>query len=137
MRVQIEYRRTLEQLQAVVSATSPEAVYSLLQAALIQDRTELAVRIGYWTADGQAQVERAVEDLRASYGMEESPPWETIYYPNPESAGLVEFLLESVEEEAQTGADLEQSDGILTEDGEENSGHGESPVSSPETVPGT
>ena len=46
--IQISYRRTAEQIQAVVNATSIEALPSLLETALDEGRTELAVRIGYW-----------------------------------------------------------------------------------------
>src|SRR5699024_7830644 len=49
--VQIGYRRTAEQIQAVVTATSPEAVYSLLDSALEEGRTELAIRISYWGSE--------------------------------------------------------------------------------------
>ena len=59
--VRIGYRRTLEQLQAVVNATSPEALYALLDTALSEGRTELAVRLGYWSPEnGQTQVEEAL-----------------------------------------------------------------------------
>ena len=50
--IQISYRRTAEQIQAVVNATSMEALSSLLETALDEGRTELAVRIGYWGEDG-------------------------------------------------------------------------------------
>ena len=51
--LEISYRRTAEQIQAVVNATSTEAISALLEAALDEGRTELAVRIGYWGEDGQ------------------------------------------------------------------------------------
>ena len=46
--IQVSYRRTAEQIQAVVNATSTEALSALLEAALDEGRTELAVRVGYW-----------------------------------------------------------------------------------------
>ena len=64
VKLQIGYRRTAEQLRAIVNATSTEAVYSLLRDALRQGKSELAVRIGYWGSDGQARVEEAVNRLR-------------------------------------------------------------------------
>ena len=64
VKLQIGYRRTAEQLRAIVNATSTEAVYSLLRDALRQGKPELAVRIGYWGSDGQARVEEAVNRLR-------------------------------------------------------------------------
>ena len=45
--IQVSYRRTAEQIQAVVNATSTEALSALLEAALDEGRTELAVRVGY------------------------------------------------------------------------------------------
>ena len=36
-----------------MNATSTEALAALLEAALDEGRTELAVRIGYWGEDGQ------------------------------------------------------------------------------------
>lgn len=97
--VRVGYRRTLEQLQAVVNATSPGAVYSLLAAALDEGKTELAVRMGYWGEDGQTRVEDAISQLREERELTESPPWAVNYYPGPENPGLVEFLLDPPEPE--------------------------------------
>ena len=73
--VQISYRRTAEQIQAVVNATSTEALYSLLETALDSGRTELAVRIGYWGQDGAAKVESAMSQLREERGLTEEQAW--------------------------------------------------------------
>lgn len=97
--IRISYRRTLEQLQAVVNATSPEAVYSLLADALDAGKTELAVRMGYWGADGQARVESAMEQLREERELTETIPWVVNCYPASENPGLVEFLLDPPEPE--------------------------------------
>ncbi len=91
--VQIGYRRTAEQIQSVVNATSIEALSSLLESALTAGKTELAVRVSYWQADDPAQVERMVAELRESYGVEESEPWPVSYYPSRAQAGLIEFSL--------------------------------------------
>ena len=96
--VQISYRRTAEQIQAVVNATSTEALYSLLDAALKDGKTELAVRIGYWGQDGQAQVEETVALIREAHGLTDAPPWAILYYPAGGPVGLVEFLTEPGEE---------------------------------------
>lgn len=97
--LRISYRRTLEQLQAVVNATSPEALYSLLADALDQGETELAVRMGYWGEDGQARVEEAMLQLREERELTETTPWVVNYYPAGEKPGLVEFLLDPPEPE--------------------------------------
>lgn len=97
--VKVGYRRTLEQLQAVVNATSPGAVYSLLAAALDEGKTELAVRMGYWGEDGQTRVEDAISQLREERELTETVPWVVNYYPGEEKPGLVEFLLDPPEPE--------------------------------------
>ena len=90
--IRISYRRTLEQIQAVVNATSPEALYALLDTALTEERTELAVRVGYW--NGQTQVEEALSRVREERGLLERPMWPVLYYPDGGPVGLIEFLLD-------------------------------------------
>ena len=69
--VKISYRRTAEQVQSLVNATSPEAVYSLLDAALDEGRTELAIRVSYWGTDGRERVEaRGAASQRARTGRD-------------------------------------------------------------------
>lgn len=98
--VQLGYRRSAEQIQAVVNATSPEAVYSLLESALNTGASELAVRISYWGTDGREKVESSVAQLREAYALtEEEQPWLVQYYPAEGSIGLVEFLLQPTQEQ--------------------------------------
>ena len=113
--VRIGYRRTLEQLQAVVNATSPEAVYSLLAAALDEGKTELAVRMGYWGENGGVRVEEAMAQLREERELTETVPWVVNYYPAGENPGLVEFLLDPPEPEEETPGEAGEAFG---EDGE-------------------
>ena len=91
--IQISYRRTAEQIQAVVNATSMEALSSLLETALDEGRTELAVRIGYWGEDDQARVEETVAQLREERDLTETPPWTISYYPAEGPVGLIEFVM--------------------------------------------
>ena len=113
--LQIGYRRTAEQLQAVVNATSPEAVSSLLESALEAGKTELAVRIGYWGADGREKVESAILQLREERELTETPMWVVNYYPTQGPVGLLEFLLDPpealVEETPETGEDDPEAEG--------------------------
>ena len=95
--IQISYRRTAEQIQAVVNATSMEALSSLLETALDEGRTELAVRIGYWGEDDQARVEETVAQLREERGLTETPPWTISYYPAEGPVGLIEFVMDGQE----------------------------------------
>lgn len=92
-RVTIGYRRSPEQIQSVVSATSTAALSALLTSALDQGKRELAVRIGYWGPDSAAQVEAITASLRSQRGLEESPAWTINYYPATGTVGLIEFLL--------------------------------------------
>lgn len=130
--VRIGYRRTLEQLQAVVNATSPEALYSLLAAALDEGKTELAVRMGYWGEDGGTRVEEAMAQLREERELTETIPWVVNYYPGQENPGLVEFLLDPPEPEKGelsegTEEDGEEGEAPSAENGEEPSGESEAP----------
>ncbi len=102
--IQISYRRTAEQIQAVVNATSTEALYSLLEAALDEGRTELAVRIGYWRTEGRGRVEEIVAQLREDRGLTETPAWQVNYYPAEGPVGLIEFLLDVPETPEEAAA---------------------------------
>ena len=92
--LEIRYRRTAEQIQAVVIATSTEALLALLETALDEGRTELAVRIGYWGEDDQARVEEIVSRVREDRGLTDTPPWSISYYPPGGTVGLIEFALD-------------------------------------------
>lgn len=97
--VQISYRRTEQQVQAVVNATSIEALPSLLDAALESGKSELAVRIGYWREDeDQARLEAMVSQIREKHGLTESPAWTVTCYPASGPVGLIEFVWGSEEE---------------------------------------
>ena len=124
--LQIGYRRTVEQLQAVVNATSPEAVSSLLESALEAGKTELAVRIGYWGADGREKVESAMQQVREERELTETPMWVVNYYPAQGPVGLLEFLLdppEVPEEVLENGETDPEAEGETL------------PEEAPETVP--
>jgi hypothetical protein len=90
----IGYRRSAEQIQAVVNATSTEAVYSLLESALDAEKTELAIRIAYWSDEDRGDVEAAVAQLREERQLTETPDWLVNYYPSEDAVGLIEFLLD-------------------------------------------
>lgn len=92
--IQIGYRRTAEQIQSVVNATSTEALSSLLAAAVEAQKPELAVRIGYWNEEASVRVTEIVEQLRQELGLAETPPWTVSYYPEGGKVGLIEFVLE-------------------------------------------
>lgn len=115
MDVQIGYRRSEEQIQTIVNATSFTALKDLLEAALDGGRAELVVRIGYWQADGRDRVAQTLEALRQSRGIPEETVWIVRYYPQTDPVGIIEFRLKPTEEEiaeeqaAQSAAEPEQT----------------------------
>lgn len=96
----ISYRRTAEQMKAVVNATSAEAVASLLEAAVEEEKEELAVRIGYWDATSREIIDTAMAELRTEKGIDGEPYWAVNCYPAEGKVGLVEFLLNAPAPEA-------------------------------------
>ena len=95
--IQIGYRRTAEQIQAVVNATSTEALPALLETALDEGRTELAVRIAYWGEGEQARVEEIANQIRQERGLADTAPWTISYYPAEGPVGLIEFIMGETE----------------------------------------
>ena len=114
--VQIGYRRSEEQIQTIVNATSFSALNDLLEAALDGDRTELVVRIGYWQADGRDKVAQTVGALRQARGIPEETVWIVRYYPQSDPVGIIEFLLKPSEDEI---AAYQAEQAAATPDGEE------------------
>ena len=109
VKLQIGYRRTAEELQAIVNATSPEALYALLRNALDRRQTQFAVRIGYWGPSGQEQVEEAKARLREDEGLNDFPDWpETLAYPEEGPVGLLEFRLDFPSVEPPDAAPTEE-----------------------------
>ena len=146
----ISYRRTAEQAKSIVSATSAEAVYRLLEDALAAEKTELVVRIGYWDEGSRDAVETAMAELRAEKGIEGAPYWSVAYYPEEGTVGLVEFQLDApapeepemapetdaeggegadAAEEAAAGKDAPDKapDGAAAENGTQSGGETEAP----------
>lgn len=91
--IHIAYRRTQEQVRAVVNATSTAALPNLLDTAVEEGREELAVRVSYWGADETAGIDAMLADARERWGLADAAPWTVSYYPSPERAGIVEFGL--------------------------------------------
>ena len=82
----------------MVNATSTEALYTLLQAALDEGKTELAVRIGYWGENGTSRVAEAVTRVREERGLTQTPEWTIYYYPANGPVGMVEFFFQTQED---------------------------------------
>ena len=93
--LRIRYRRTAEQIQSIVNATSANALPDLLDTALDAGKTELTVRIGYWGDLSAERVAQVVEDVRARRGLTDLTPWTVSFYPETGPVGLIEFVLVS------------------------------------------
>ena len=128
--VQIGYRRTPEQMQAMVNTTTVEGLSGLLETALDEDRVELAVRVSYWRPEDHQRVEEIVSALREQRGLLQTPLWLVNYYPAEETPGLVEFILkgehlplppeeeERLPEENEEGGELAEEAGETPENEE-------------------
>ena len=84
--LQIGYRRTAEQMQTIVSASSVSALGDLLEAALDDSREKVA---------------QEVQQVRQERGIREEAVWIVHYYPETDPVGIIEFLLKPTEEEIQ------------------------------------
>ena len=89
--IHIGYRRTAEQLQSIVSATSTAALPELLQIAMESGREELTVRIGYWGEGSRELVRKAAADARELNGVGDDAAWLVCFYPSAEAPGILEF----------------------------------------------
>ncbi len=93
--VRISYRRTRDQMKAIVNATSTTALEALLSAAMESGRKELAVRLGYWNEGDEEIVSNAMLAVEEKWELADSQIWTARYYPSTGYVGLIEFRLES------------------------------------------
>lgn len=108
--IQLCYRRTADQIAAIVNATSVTALQSLLETALDEGKAELTVRVGYWRAEDRAAVEQTVSDLRTERELTDTPEWTISYYPADGAVGLIEFNLSSAAEDAMQPKEMPEGD---------------------------
>lgn len=112
--IHIAYRRSADQMSAVVNATSTAALSALLDDAMRNGRKELAVRIGYWEDADFERVEEAVAATREKWGEESDLQWVASYYPAQGEVGLIEFRLENVTEPERTPDENESEGSVET-----------------------
>lgn len=108
--VQLCYRRTADQIAAIVNATSVTALQSLLETALDEGKAELTVRVGYWRAEDRAAVEQTVSDLRTERDLTDTPEWTISYYPADGAVGLIEFNLSPAAEDVMQPKEMPEGD---------------------------
>lgn len=90
--VNIGYRRTEEQVAAMVNVTSVNAIYSLLTAAVEAGETEFAVQVGYYD-DEYDEVMDTVTNVHQEHPTLGAKRWTVNFYPNEDNAGIIEVLL--------------------------------------------
>ena len=96
------YRRSAEQIAAMVHATGVSALPDLLSAAVQNGAAELVIQVSYFDQTREevlstvAQVQRTL--LASADPAEEAPeettPWQVYFYPASGDAGIIEILLE-------------------------------------------
>ena len=97
--VRFGYRRTAEELSAIVNATSAEALPDLLRAAIAEGRDAVAIRVGY-LGGGRESVTEQVEIVhREAYPPEPAEEPETAA-PSETPPESEELPPEAAEEEA-------------------------------------
>lgn len=93
IRVTIGYRRTAEQMNAMVHTTGISALYDLLRAASGGGAAELTVELSYFEEAQKEEVCRIVAQVQQEQQANLQQPWEVCFYPADGNAGIVEILL--------------------------------------------
>ena len=88
----ISYRRTAEQINGMVHATSVAALYDLLTAAVADNAGELVIQVGYYD-NQKKQVRETVDKVRKESGIADTAEWKVNFYPTPKNAGIIEIIL--------------------------------------------
>lgn len=107
--VEIAYRRTAEQVEDMVHATSVSALGDLLTATAENGGEALVLQVGYFR-DQSGDVLDTVAQVQEAMGVAPEG-WQVHFYPDPERAGIIEILLtpaettEPTEETAEVTAD--------------------------------
>lgn len=86
------YRRSAQQMEAIVHTTSLSALQNLLTTAVQEGRSELVLQVSHFDDDPQA-VYDLVSEIRDSLGQDTTDPWEVNLYPSGGTVGIVEIVL--------------------------------------------
>ena len=92
------YRRTLQQIQSIVHATGGAALTDLLRAAAQNGGKELVVQMGTSGSTRQAVLD-TVNAVQADLHLADRP-WQVQFYPDTDTVGIVEIILDSAAPEA-------------------------------------
>lgn len=88
----IGYRRTAEQMDAIVHATSITALPDLLTAAAERGASELTVQLSYFD-DQQQEVRAIAADTQSRLEPQVQEPWQVNFYPESGNAEIIEIIL--------------------------------------------
>lgn len=88
----IGYRRTAEQMDAIVHITSISALPDLLAAAAERGAAELTVQLSYFDHQ-QHEVLQIVQEVQSRQGDATAEPWQVNFYPESGDVGIIEILL--------------------------------------------
>ena len=89
--LQIGYRRTAEQLRAIVHATNTAALTDLLRSVAEKDEAELAVQVSSFDGSRQSVLD-SVAAVQKETGRD-GEPWQVHFYPDTDTWGIVEIIL--------------------------------------------
>ena len=112
--VEIAYRRTAEQVAAMVHATSVSALEDLLTATAENGGDTLVLQLGYFR-DQSRDVLDTVAQVQESLGVAPET-WQVHFYPDAEHAGIIEILL-TAEEPTETGETAETPETAIAPEG--------------------
>ncbi len=88
LEVEFGYRRTAEQMAAMVHTTGVSALSTLLPAAVDNDAPELVLEVGYFR--DRTELDEIIARVREEKAITE--PWQINLYPNEEDVGIVEII---------------------------------------------
>ena len=94
IKLSLGYRRTKEQVQSIVHATSISALHALLTAAAETSAEELVVQVGYFRDQAQ-EVRDIVAQVEQELTGAEEPTWQVEFYPNESAVGIIEILMKN------------------------------------------
>ena len=96
--VTVGYRRTAEQMAAIVHATSVAALYDLLTAAAENDAPELTVQVSYFDAQ-EDDVREIVSRVQAERMPGLAELWQVNFYPEGGDGEIIEIIMKNQKEQ--------------------------------------
>lgn len=100
MRVRLGYRRTAQEQESIITATSTEALPDLLRIAAQGTAERIAIRFGYFTT-GREGLREMVAAVQQEVQPERTQEWQVAFYPDTDDVGIVEVTLREAAETAE------------------------------------